>query len=144
VPVERLEIETACPQPEDPAPERARHDAPPLRDAGLGSFAQDHLADRIEDELDADDPARQRITGQDALAVLAAPAARQRELQRHAVDAGLELALDPAASQPEVAAAARGTPTAGEDLVAGALDDRRVLATLDLEYEDHVLLTAPG
>ena len=33
---------------------------------------------------------------------------------------------------------------AGEQLVAGAIDDRAVLATLDVEYENHVLVTAPG
>lgn len=144
VPVERLEIEAACSQPEDPAPDRARHDTPPLRDAGLRSAAQDHFADRIEDDLDADDPARQRIPGQDSLAVPAALAARQRHLQRHVVHAGLELTLDAAASQPEVTAAARGASTAGQDLVASVLDDRRVLATFEIEYEDHVLMTAPG
>lgn len=143
MPVERLEIEAACAQPEDPAPDRARHDAPPLRDAGLRSAAHD-LADRTEDDLDADDLARQRIAGQHALAVPAPPAARQRHLQPHAVRAGRELSLDPTARQREVAAVARGTPTAGEDFVAGALDGRRVLATFDVEYEDHVLLTAPG
>lgn len=144
VPVEPLEVERACPKAEDPAPDRARHHAPPLRDAALGRAAGQHLADRIEDDLDADDPARQRIPGQDALPVPARAAPRQRHLQHHAVDAGLELALDPTAGQPEVAAAARGTPTASQKLVAGAVDDPGVAARLDVEYEHHVLMAAPG
>jgi len=144
MPVEPIEVEGACPEAEDPAPDRASHDAPPLRDASLRSAAHDHLADRVEGHLDAEDLARQRIARQNSLAVPAALAARQRHLQRHVARAGPELSLDPTASQLEVAAAARGTPTAGEDLRAGVLDDRGILATFDIEYEDHVLMTAPG
>lgn len=76
--------------------------------------------------------------------MLATAAARQRHRERHERVAGLEPALDPTASKLEINSATASTTAAGEDLVACAVDDRGVVAILDLEYENHVLKTAPG
>lgn len=144
MPVESLEIEGACTEPEHPAPDRARHDAALLGDARHGDSLGEHLRDRIHDDLDAGDLARQRLARQHSLAVPTTAAARQRHRQRDKRVTGLEPPLDSTASQPEVASTTRGTSAVGEDLITGAVDDRGVAARLDVEYEDHVLMTAPG
>jgi hypothetical protein len=144
VPIQPLEIEGACPESEDPDLDRAGRHAVPLRDAGQGNAVGESLSDCIQDHLDAGNLARQRLERQDSLAVPATAAARQRHREHHRPIAGLQPPRDPTASKPEIAAVARGTPTADEELVASAVDDHGVLATLDVEYEDHVLMTAPG
>jgi hypothetical protein len=79
--------------------------------------------------------------------VSAAATARQRHREHDECIACLEPSFDSTASQPEgalVTRRARGTPTAGKKLIAGIVDGRSVAARLDVEYEDHVLMTAPG
>jgi len=136
--VEPLEVERACAEPEHPALERARRNANALGDTRQRA-APNQVGDGAQDDLDAGDLARQCVARQHPLAVPAVAATRQRHRERHECIAGLEPPLDPAASQPEIAAAAGRAPTADEQLVAGTIDDRAVLARLDLEYEDHVL-----
>lgn len=136
--VEPLEVERACSEPEHPALERARRNANALGDTRQRAGAE-QVGDSAQDDLDAGDLARQRIVRQHPLAVPAVAATRQRHRERHECINGLEPPLDPTASEPEIAAAARSAPTADKQLVVGTIDDRAVLARLDLEYEDHVL-----
>lgn len=144
VSVEPLEIEESRTESQEPAPDGVCHDATMLRDTPQGNSVRHRLSDRIENDLDAGDLAGQRIEGQYALAVSATAAARQRYGERDERVACLEPALDPTASKLEINSATTSTTTAGEDLVACAVDDRGVVATLDVEYENHVLMTAPG
>jgi hypothetical protein len=44
----------------------------------------------------------------------------------------------------EITTLTASATTAGEEVIACRVDDRRVVAILDVEYEDHVLMTAPG
>jgi len=79
--------------------------------------------------------------------VSAAATARQRHREHDERVARLQAAFDSTASQLESALVTRsacGTPTAGKNLIAGTVDGRGVAARLDVEYEDHVLMTAPG
>jgi len=73
---------------------------------------------------------------------MAAP--RERDLEHQGLTEKLEPALDPTPSKSQIAATARSAPTPCQQLVARYIDDGRVLARLHLEYEDHVLVTAPG
>jgi hypothetical protein len=75
--------------------------------------------------------------------VPATAAAHQRHRECQKPIACLEPPLDSIASESEIASAARST-TAGKELIAGTVDDRGVAARLDVEYDDHVLMTAPG
>jgi hypothetical protein len=79
--------------------------------------------------------------------VSAAATARQRHRENDERVACLEPPPDSTASQLEsalVTCSARGTSTAGKKLIAGVVDGCGVAARLDVEYEDHVLMTAPG
>jgi hypothetical protein len=142
--VEPLEIEDARTEPECPALDGARDDARTLRDARRHGAVDDRLGDRVQDDLDAGDLARQCIERQHSLAVLAPSAARQRHRDRHERIACLKPPLDATTSKSQIAAATRSTTAAGEQLIAGAVDDRGVLARLDVEYENQVLVTASG
>jgi len=145
--IQPLEVESSCAEAEDPALECLPGDADAFCDAGQRHPTEERVTNRIQDDLDAGDLAGQRIPGQHALAVPAAAAPRQRHGQHDVCVARLEPSLDPTASQPESAFATRGTcgtPTTGEKLVAGAVDGRGVAARLNVEYEDHVLMAAPG
>jgi hypothetical protein len=44
----------------------------------------------------------------------------------------------------EITTLTASTTTIGEELVACRVDNRRVVATFEVEYENHVLMTAPG
>jgi len=44
----------------------------------------------------------------------------------------------------EITALTASATTIGEEFIACMVDDRRVVAIFDVEYENHVLMTAPG
>ena len=69
MPVERLEIEGSCAESENPALDRAPCDAATLGDVGERDAIGQRLANRVHNDLDPGDLARQRIAGQDTLAV---------------------------------------------------------------------------
>lgn len=71
-------------------------------------------------------------------------ASRQRHAKRHERFARLETSRNPAAGQSEIAPAARRTPTTHEDLVVAAIDERGIVARLDIKYENHVLIGGSG
>jgi hypothetical protein len=144
VAIEPLEVEGSRTESKDPAREGTSGNADAARDARQRDSVGEHLADRIQDHLDARDFARQRIARQHALAVSAAVTSCQRHCERHERVGSLEPSLDATASKSDIVSVACGAPTADEELVATAVDDRCVLARLDVEYEDHVLVTAPG
>lgn len=145
--IQLLEVEHACPEAEDPTLDCPSGDADACGDAGRRPPVSERVTHRIQDDLDAGDLAGQRIPGQHALTVSAAAAARQRHSKHDERVARLEPPFDSTASQLEsalVTRSARGTSTAGKKLIAGIVDGRGVAARLDVEYEDHVLMTAPG
>lgn len=142
--IQPLKIEDSRAESEDPALERAPGDANAFRNARQRHSVGDCLANRIQDDLDAGDLARQRIARQHALATPASTTARQRHRERYKCVAGLEPSLDPTTSQPGCALVTPGAPTTDEDLIASTVDERGVAARLNIEYEDHVLMTAPG
>jgi len=72
------------------------------------------------------------------------PAPRQRDRKGYERVSGLEPSRHPTASKPEIASVACRTTTAEQQLVTGGVDDCRIAARLDVEYENHVLMTAPG
>ena len=145
--IQLLEVEHACAETENPTLECPSGDAHACRDAGRRPPVGERFTHRLQDDLDAGDLAGQRIRGQHALAVSAAATARQRHSEHDKCVARLEPPFDSTASQLEsalVTRSARGTSTAGKKLIAGIVDGRGVAARLDVEYEDHVLMTAPG
>jgi hypothetical protein len=144
MPVEPLQIEGSCAEPQDPALDHVPDNAATPRDADQGHPVGKCRTDRIENDLDARDLSRQRIPGQHALAVPARTALRQRHRQHDKCVTCLEPALDPTASKPEIVSIAASTTTTSEDDIASIIDDRGVVAIVDIEYENHVLATAPG
>lgn len=144
VPVQPLQIEHPCPEAEDPPLDGARSDASAPGGARHGSFAGECLRNGRHDDLDPGDFARQRVVGQHPLAVPAPSAAREHHGQRYERLGGLQPALHSTASKLEITTLTASATTAGEEVIACRVDDRRVVAILDVEYEDHVLMTAPG
>lgn len=144
VPIEPLEIERSRTESEHPARDGACNDADAPRDARQRYSVGQHLRNGVDDYLDTGDLARQRVERQHALTVLATPAACQRHQQRRERVACLESSLDPSTSQPQIAAATASTTAARKDLVACTVDDRGVPARFDIEYENQVLMAAPG
>jgi hypothetical protein len=144
VAIQPLEIENSCPESEDPALERAAGDTHASRNARQRHSIGERLADRFHNNLDTSDLARQRIARQHALAMPAATTARQRHGERYECLASLEPSFDPTASQSESALVTGGAPAAREELIAGTVDERSVAARLNIEYENHVLMTVPG
>ena len=144
VPVEPLEVKRPRTEPEHPAPQRARRDPDALGDARHGCVLGENPGGGIENDLDAGDLAWQRITGEHPLAVAAVAAARERHRQGQERVGRLEPALDAAPGETDVAPSARRTAAPHKKIVAGVVDDRGVAARFDGEYEDHVLMTAPG
>lgn len=144
VAIEPLEIEGACTESENPALERAPGDADLPGDAGHGNSARERRTHRLQDDLDTSDLAGQCIPRQHPLAVPTPPTTRQRDREGHERIAGLEPSRHPTAGKPEIASVACSATTAAQQLVTRAIDDRRIAARLDVEYEDHVLMTAPG
>jgi hypothetical protein len=142
--IQSLEIQDSGAEPENPALERAPSHTHAVRNAGERHAIDKRLAHRIHNDLDTGDLAWQRVAGQDTLAMQATATARQRHRQRYECVAGLEPSLDPTASQPERALVTRRAPTTEQQLIAGTVDGRGVAARLNIEYEDHVLMTAPG
>jgi hypothetical protein len=143
VAIQPLEIEQPRAETENPARDGARDDASALRDTRNRTSVGDSGRDGVDDDLHAGDLSRKRIPGKQSLPVATVAAARQRHPKRHERIARLEPSRHPAAGQPEIAPAARRTAAAHEDLVT-AIDERGVLARLDVEYENHVLTAAPG
>jgi hypothetical protein len=76
--------------------------------------------------------------------VPASSATRERHGQRHERVGCLEPALHPTTSKLEITTLTASATTIGEELIACMVDNRRVVATFDFEYENHVLMTAPG
>jgi hypothetical protein len=76
VPIEPLEIEGACAESENPAPDRGRHDTAMLGDALQGNSVGESLSDGVQNDVDTGDLAGQRIARQHALAMPATAAAR--------------------------------------------------------------------
>jgi hypothetical protein len=143
VSIQLLEIEEPRAEPENPAPDGARDDASALRDTRNRTSVGDHRRDGVDDDLHAGDLSGKRIERKQSLAVPTIAASRQRQEKRHERVARLEPSRHPAAGQSELAPTARRTATAHEDVVA-AIDERGVVARLDVEYENHVLMAAPG
>lgn len=144
VPVEPLQIEQSCTESEHPALDGARSDAGAPGGARHGSSVGECLRNGIQDDLDPGDLARQRIAGQHSLAMPALSAARERHGQDDERLGCLEPALDPTTSKLELTSLTASATTPAEDLIACVVDDGGVAATLDVEYENHVLMTAPG
>jgi hypothetical protein len=144
VPVESLQIEQPGSQPEHPALDGVRGDTSASGSAGHGSALGECFCNSLHDHLDPGDLARQRIAGKHALAMPTASAARERHEQRHERVGGLEPTRDPTTSKLEISSLTASAATTGEQIIAGTVDDCRVAAMLDIEYENHVLMTAPG
>ena len=144
VPIQTLDIQHARSEAQYPDLDRARDHARRTSDAHQRSPVDECLCDRIEDYLHAGDLSRQCLVRQHALAMQTITTARERDVENHRPVADVEPAPDAAPSKSQVAAAAQGTATPREELVTRSIDDRRVLARLDVEYENHVLVTAPG
>lgn len=142
--IEPLEIEGSCAESEDPALEGAPRDADVSRHGRQGNSVGERLTHRLQDDLDPGDLAGQCIPGQHPLAVPTTPTPRQRNREGYERVSGLEPSCHPTASKSEVASVACSTTTAKQQLVSGAVDDRGIAARLDVEYENHVLMTAPG
>ena len=144
VPVQPLQIEQPCPESEHPPLDGARSDAGASGSARQGSFIGERLHHGRHDDLDPGDFARQRVAGQHPLAVPAPSAARERHGQHDERVERLEPALHSTASKLEIPPLTASATTIGEELIACMVDNRRVVATFDFEYENHVLMTAPG
>lgn len=144
VPVEPLQIEQPCAESEHPPLDSARSDASAPGRARHGRFGGERLRHGRHDDFDPGDFARQRIVGQHTLAVPAPSAACECHEQRHERVGGLEPALHPTTSKLEIATLTASATTIGEELIACMVDNRRVVATFHFEYENHVLMTAPG
>lgn len=144
VPIEPLKIEGSCAESEDPALEGAPGDADVSRHARHGNSVGERLPHRLQDNLDPGDLAGQCIPGQHPLAVPTTPAPRQRDREGYERVSGLQPSCHPTASKPEIASVACSTTTAEQQLVTGPVDDCPIAARLDVEYENHVLMTAPG
>jgi hypothetical protein len=76
--------------------------------------------------------------------VPATSAARERHRQDDERVGCLEPALNSTTSKLEITSLTASATTPAEDLIASAVADRGAVATLDVEYENHVLMTAPG
>lgn len=144
VPVKPLQIEQPCTESEHPPLDGARSNAGTPGGARHGSFVGERLRHGRHDDLDPGDLARQRIAGQHPLAVPARSAACERHGQRHERVECLEPALHSTASKLEITTLTASATTIGEELIACMVDNCRVVATFDIEYENHVLMTAPG
>jgi len=144
VPVEPLQIEHPCAESEDPPLDGARGNAGAPGGARHGSFVGERLRHGLHDDLDPGNLARQRLVGQHSLAVPARSAACERHGQRHERVECLEPALHSTTSKLEITTLTASATTIGEELVACMVDNRRVVATFEVEYENHVLMTAPG
>jgi hypothetical protein len=144
VPVQPLEVEHTGSEPEHPALDGARYDARRAGDARQRHLVDRRLPDRVQDHLDARYFSRQRLERQHALAMPTIAAACERHLEHHGCAVQVEPALDSAPSKSQVAAATSCAATAGKQLVSRGIDDRGVLARLHVEYENQVLVTAPG
>lgn len=144
MPIQPLEIEHARAEPEHPDLDGARHDACIGRDARPCNPVDERLPERLQNHVDACDLSRQRLEGQHALAMSTIATTCERDLERHRCVANVESALDSAPSKSQISAAAGRAATAGNQLVTGNIDDRGVLARLDIEYEDHVLTGGSG
>lgn len=143
VSIQALEIEHPRSEPEHPELHGARHHACRTGNARPRG-ADKRLPDRIQNHLDARHLSRQRFVRQHALAVPAVMAPRERDLEHQGLTEQLEPALDPTPSKSQIATTARSAPTPCQQLVTRSVDGGRVLARLDFEYENHVLVTAPG
>lgn len=144
VPVEPFQIEQPCTQSEHPPLDGARSDAGAPGGARHSSSVGECLCNGRQDDLDPGNLARQRIAGQHPLAVPATSAARQRHGQYDERVGCLEPALDLTTSKLQITSLTARATTPAKDLIACVVDDRGVVATLDVEYENHVLMTAPG
>jgi len=144
VSIQLLEIEQPRAETENPTPESARDDASAPRDTRNRNAIGDDGRDGVDDDLHPGDLSRKRIEGKQALAVPAVTASRQRHAKRHERVARLEASRHPAAGQSQIAPAAGRTTTPHEDLVVAAIDERGVVARLDVEYENHVLIGGSG
>ena len=144
VSIQLLEIQEPRAEPENPTLDGACHDAGAPRDTRNRSPIGDDGRDGVDDDLHTGDLSRKRIERKQSLPVTTIAASRQRHAKRHERIARLETSRHPAAGQSELAPAARCTATTHEDLVVAALDERGVIARLDLEYENHVLIGGSG
>lgn len=144
VPVQPLQIEQPCTESEYPPLDGARSNASAPGGARHGSFVGERLRYGRHDDLDPGDLARQRVVGQHPLAVPAPSAARERHAQHYERVEGLEPAHHSTTSKLEITTLTTSATTIGKELIACMVDNRRVVATFDVEYENHVLMTAPG
>jgi hypothetical protein len=144
VAIEPLEIEGSCAESEDPALEGAPRDADVSRHGRQGNSVGERLTHRLQDDLHPGDLAGQCIPGQHPLAVPTTPTPRHRNREGYERVSGLEPSCHPTASKPEIASVACSTTTAEQQLVTGPVDGCRIAARLHVEYENHVLMTAPG
>ena len=144
VPVEPLQIEQPGAQSEYPALDGARGDASASGGAGHGSSLGERLRYSLHDHLDPGDLARQRIAGQHSLAMPTPSTARERYEQRHERVGCLEPARHPTTSKLEISPLTASAAAIGQEPIACMVDNCRVVATFNVEYENHVLMTAPG
>ena len=144
VSIQSLEIKHPRSEPEHPELYGARHHACLTGDTRPRGAIDKRLPDRIQNQVDACHLSRQRFERQHPLAVPTLAAPRESDLAYHGFTEKLEPALDPTPSKSQIAAPARSAPTPCQQLVARRIDDGRVLARLNAEYDNHVLVTAPG
>jgi hypothetical protein len=76
--------------------------------------------------------------------VPAPSAARERHGKHYERIEGFEPAHHSTTSKLEITTLTVRTTTIGEELITCMVDNRRVVAIFDVEYENHVLMTAPG
>lgn len=144
VSVQPHEVERPRAEPERPALDRPCNDAEPLPNARQRGSIGERERDGFQNDLDAGHLAGKRITREDSLTVPTTLATRECHRKGRIRVACLDPSLDPAPSKAEVAASTRSTTAAREQLVVAIIDDRGVLAKVDVEYENQVLLTVLG
>jgi hypothetical protein len=144
VAIEPLQVEQPRPESEQPPLDGACSDAGASGSAGHGRAFGECFREGLHDHLDPGDLARQRIAGQYPLAMSAPSATCEGHAQRHERVGCLEPASDPTTSKLEITPRTARAATTGEETIASTVDDRRVAAMLNVEYEHHVLMTAPG
>jgi hypothetical protein len=131
-------------EPEHPELHGARHHARRTGDARQRGAVDKRSPDCVQNHVDARHLSRQRFVRQHALAVPTVTAPRECDFEHQGLTEKLQPAFDPTPSKSQIAATARSAPAPSQQLVPRCIDDGRVPARLDFEYENHVLVTAPG
>jgi hypothetical protein len=144
MPIQPLEVEHSCAEPEHPDLEGPRYDARRAGDGRQRGAVDNRVRDCTQNDVDAGHFPRQRLERQHALAVPTIATARDRHRENHRRAATVQPTLDSAPSKSQIATAACSAVTPSQQLVTRLIDDDGVLAKLEVEYENQVLVTAPG